>query len=147
MRWRRWYDDAADTRHSLNEKRAPGWRGYASRMPYDEQLATRIRNRLAGMSEKTMFGGRVFLVDGNTAVGVYGDDLLVRVDLDQVAGLVATDGVRPFLMGGRATRGFVLVAAELLDDAALDRWIGVARAYLAAQPAGGTGRRRGRTAH
>ncbi|HKT02057.1 MAG TPA: TfoX/Sxy family protein [Rugosimonospora sp.] len=110
-------------------------------MAYDEQLAARIRDRLRDVSQKSMFGGRVFLVDGNIAVGVHGDDLLVRVDPDEIPSLIATDGVRPFLMGGRATRGFVLVAAGLLDDAALDRWIGAARAYLAARPASG------RTAH
>lgn len=109
-------------------------------MAYNEELTARIRDQLRDVSEKSMFGGRVFLVDGNIAVGVYGDDLLVRVDPDQMAGLLATDGVRPFMMGGRATRGFVLVAAGLLDDAALDRWIGEARAYLATRPAGGAGR-------
>jgi TfoX N-terminal domain len=113
---------------------------------YDEELAARIRDRLRDVSEKTMFGGRVFLVDGNIAVGAYSDDLLVRVHPDEIPGLLAKQEARPFLMGGRATRGFVLVSGGGLDDAALERWIGVARAYLAAQPTG-TGRRRGRTAH
>jgi hypothetical protein len=98
------------------------------------------------VTEKTMFGGRAFLLNGSITVGAYGDDLLVRVDPDQVSGLVARNGVRPFTMGGRMTRGFVLVSGELLDDAELDRWIGAARACVATLPAG-TGRRRGRAAH
>jgi hypothetical protein len=112
---------------------------------YSEELAARIRDRLAGVSEKAMFGGRVFLVDGHIAVGAYGDDLLVRVHPDEIPDLVAKEEARPFLMGGRATRGFVLVSGGL-DDAELERWIGVARNCLAAMPAG-TGRRRGCTAH
>jgi TfoX/Sxy family transcriptional regulator of competence genes len=101
---------------------------------YDEELAARIRERLRGVdgvSEKTMFGGRVFLVDGNIAVGAYGDDLLVRAHPDEIPDLITKGGVRPFRMGGRATRGFVLVSGGDVDDAELKRWIGVARAYLA----------------
>jgi len=37
-------------------------------MPFDEPLARRVRNRLAGqsaVSEKRMFGGLAFLANGN----------------------------------------------------------------------------------
>ena len=50
-------------------------------MAYDEGLATRVRDVLAdrpGLVEKTMFGGLAFLVHGNMACGVRGDDLMVR---------------------------------------------------------------------
>lgn len=118
-------------------------------MAYDEALAVRVRARLHGVdgvSEKTMFGGRVFLVDRVIAVGVYGGDLLVRVDPDEISDLVTMDGVRPFMMGGRATRGFVLISAGVVDDAGLQRWIGVARSHLAS-PRPGTRRRGGHAAH
>lgn len=53
-------------------------------MPYDENLATRIRKNLAkvrGVSEKKMFGGLCFLVNGNMALGLVSDDLMIRVGL------------------------------------------------------------------
>jgi hypothetical protein len=114
-------------------------------MAYDEELAARIRERLHGATEKTMFGGRVFLMDGTIAVGVYREDLLVRVDPDTIPDLVAKAAVKPFMMGGRATRGFVLVPGGEVGGAELERWIGVARACVAALPAR-TDRRRGRAA-
>ena len=51
-------------------------------MAYDEALAERIRSavgRRAGATEKKMFGGIAFLLDGKTFCGVVGDDLMVRV--------------------------------------------------------------------
>jgi hypothetical protein len=43
-------------------------------MPFDEILAARIRNALGrkkGIEEKKMFGGVVFMLDGNMLVGVW----------------------------------------------------------------------------
>jgi TfoX/Sxy family transcriptional regulator of competence genes len=51
---------------------------------YDEDLARRIRELLAtqrGISEKKMFGGLAFLVDGKMAIAASGQGgILVRVD-------------------------------------------------------------------
>jgi hypothetical protein len=46
-------------------------------------LAARVRALIAsesGLVEKGMSGGLAFLLDGNMAVGVRGDDLIVRTD-------------------------------------------------------------------
>ena len=54
-------------------------------MAYDEGLATRVREVLGdqpGLVEKQMFGGLAFLVQGNLACGVLGEDLIVRVAAD-----------------------------------------------------------------
>ena len=51
-------------------------------MAYDEQLADRVRAVLAtwrGVSEKRMFGGLTFLIDGHTCCGIVGDELMVCV--------------------------------------------------------------------
>jgi len=51
-------------------------------MAFDEQLAARIRKRLgkrAGLTEKQMFGGVAFLVNGNMCVGIHKDELIVRL--------------------------------------------------------------------
>lgn len=44
-------------------------------MAYDEQLADRIRTRLfahPGLTERRMFGGLAFLLDGHMALGCAG---------------------------------------------------------------------------
>jgi hypothetical protein len=54
-------------------------------MAYDEGLATRIRDAIGdrpGLAEKQMFGGLAFLVHGNMACGVRGEDLIVRLAAD-----------------------------------------------------------------
>jgi TfoX/Sxy family transcriptional regulator of competence genes len=72
---------------------------------YDEELADRIRELLAGqrgVREKRMFGGLAFLVHGNMAVSASGQGgLLVRVDPEETDRLVARDDVRRFQMRGR----------------------------------------------
>ena len=57
-------------------------------MAFDEGLAERIRELLGGrsdVSEKRMFGGIAFLVNGNMSVGVTKDALMVRVGPDAYA--------------------------------------------------------------
>src|SRR5437764_807849 len=53
-------------------------------MAYDEELAARIRELLAGeagLTEKKMFGGLAFLIGGNMAVAASGPGgILLRVD-------------------------------------------------------------------
>jgi TfoX/Sxy family transcriptional regulator of competence genes len=106
-------------------------------MACDEALAERIRGRLrdaVGVREKKMFGGLVFLTDATITVGVYGDDLLVRIDPNDADVALTEPGVRRFTMGGRTTRGFIVVAGDTLNDTVLRRWIGRARAHVAALP-------------
>ena len=97
-------------------------------MAYDEGLAQRIRELLAeqpGLAEKRMFGGIAFLVQGNMACGVSGEDLMVRVGPEQQDEVMARPYVRPFDLTGRPMKGWVLVAAEgCEDDATLAAWVG-----------------------
>jgi TfoX/Sxy family transcriptional regulator of competence genes len=96
-------------------------------MAYDEGLATRLREALAdepGTTERKMFGGLAILVDGNMAVGVYGDDLLVRTDPAQQEALLTEPGTRPFEMTRRPMKGWLVVdAAHCAEDDDLHRWL------------------------
>jgi hypothetical protein len=68
---------------------------------YDEGLAARLPDILGehpGLAGKKMFGGLAFRLGGNMAVGVHGDDLLVRTDPGQQDMLLAEPGARPFDM-------------------------------------------------
>lgn len=106
-------------------------------MPYDEDLANRLRELLAdedNITEKKMFGGLAFLTGGNLAVGVRGDDLMARIGAAGTAAALATPGVRPCEMGSRTMRGWILVDGEALDDEALDSWLATARAFVADLP-------------
>ncbi len=96
-------------------------------MAYDEGLAQRIREALAdadGLSERRMFGGIAFMLHGNMAVGISGDELMVRVGPEAYDEALAQPHARVFDMTGRVMRGWVVVAAEgIADDAALGEWV------------------------
>ena len=85
-------------------------------MAYDEGLAQRIRDLVAGepgLTEKKMFGGLAFLIGGNMAVAASGQGgLLVRVDPEQSDALVADSHGRPFEMRGRTMNGWIRVDTE-----------------------------------
>lgn len=52
-------------------------------MAFNEELAQRLRDVLAGQSdlvEKKMFGGIGFMLQGNMACGVNSDVLVLRID-------------------------------------------------------------------
>ena len=107
-------------------------------MAYDEALAERIRAALADrddVSERMMFGGIAFMIDDRMAVGVIGDDLMVRVGPDAHDAAVARPHTRPMDFTGRPMRGMVYVApAGVADDGELGRWVEAGAAFAASQP-------------
>lgn len=95
-------------------------------MPYDEQLAIRIREATpnVGLREQKMFGGLTFLSGGHIAVGIMGDRLLVRVAADQYDRTLAEPHVKPMEFGGRRMRGFVCVEPGGIEgEGALREWV------------------------
>lgn len=101
-------------------------------MPYNEALAANVRRALAGtkgLTEKKMFGGIAFLVDGAMCVGVDKDDLIVRCSKDETDALLTKKGVREFdLSGGRPMKGWLLVGPEATGTATgFKAWIDFAR--------------------
>ena len=97
-------------------------------MPYDEQLASRIRELVSaedGVSEQRMFGGLAFLVGGNMAVAASGQGgLLVRVDPAQSDELVETTRAEEMEMRGRTMAGWLrLDSADVAADDELSAWV------------------------
>jgi hypothetical protein len=97
-------------------------------MAYDEDLAHRIRELVqaeAGLTEKKMFGGLAFLIQGNMAVSASGQGgLLVRVDPAQTEKLVSDATASRAVMGGREMDGWLRVAAEQVTTKRdLKRWV------------------------
>jgi hypothetical protein len=107
-------------------------------MAYDEHLEERIRALLPdepGITSKKMFGGLAFMLDGNMAVGVSNDELMVRVDPDSFDDLVAGSDVRPFEMGGRGMKGWILAGGEAIaEEQDLERWIDIGMGYAGSLP-------------
>jgi hypothetical protein len=99
-------------------------------MTYDRELADRIRAALSaepGVTEKSMFGGLAFLVDGSLAVAASGKGgLMVRCDPARADELTAADGVARMVMRGREMDGWLRVGLDAVrTDAALRRWVDV----------------------
>ena len=97
-------------------------------MAYDEELADRIRELVEGepgLTEKRMFGGLAFLVDGNMAVAASSNGgLLLRVDPRDTEALVQQDEVDRFVMRGRSMDGWLDVRSDAVPtEAALRAWV------------------------
>lgn len=96
-------------------------------MAYDEGLAERLRVALddqRGVSEKKMFGGLCFLIDGKMCCGIVKDELMVRVGAEQHAEALRRPHARPMDFTGRPMKGFVYVAPEGLDaERDLEAWV------------------------
>ena len=109
-------------------------------MPYSEVQASRVRKELSGqrgISEKEMFGGVAFLLGGNMAVGVHGEDLIVRVEPAKTDTLMREPGAKPFDLapGGRSPAGWLMVAPSgYRTDAALRTWVSRGVAYASSLP-------------
>ncbi len=103
-------------------------------MAYDEVLAARVRDLAApNLRERTVFGARCWMLDGNMAFGVHEDDLLVRLGTEEPA----ADSLHGFdpLGTGKPMRGWYTVSADdVAEDAELLEWMGRATAFAAQLP-------------
>jgi TfoX/Sxy family transcriptional regulator of competence genes len=109
-------------------------------MAYDEDLANRLRERLAdqdAVTEQKMFGGLAFLVGGRMSVSASRTGgLLVRVDPPETDACLALPHVSLMTMGGRTMDGWVLVDPDgLSTEAELAAWVRRSLAYVRTLPA------------
>lgn len=107
-------------------------------MPYSESLAERIRfivGRRRGIVEKKMFGGVVFLLNGNMLVGVWKDSLIARLGRDAAPAALEEESVVEFDVTGTPMRGWVMIEADGLEsDRKLAEWIDRATDFVATLP-------------
>src|SRR5213082_373874 len=111
-------------------------------MAYDEVLADRIREQLAGerdLTEKKMFGGLAFLVGGNMAIAASGQGgVLVRVDPARSDRLVSSTKARVAVMQGREMPGWLRVdPKDVRTKRQLARWVELGTRYARSLPAKG----------
>jgi len=108
-------------------------------MAYDVELANRLRESLAdepGTSERAMFGGLAFMINGNLAVSASSKGgLLLRVDPAETLSLIADPHAERFVMRGRAMDGWLRIDPRALeDDDALTEWVRRGVAYARTLP-------------
>ena len=108
-------------------------------MAFDPGLAQLLRDDLAevpGITEKRMFGGLAFLLDGNMLCGVHKGGGMFRVGAAQEARVLAIPGARPMDFTGRPMAGFVEVDDALMaDDPRRRSLLGLARGFVGGLPA------------
>jgi TfoX/Sxy family transcriptional regulator of competence genes len=108
-------------------------------MAYDEELANRIRELIAGedgVVEKKMFGGLAFLIGGHMSVSVSGKGgLLLRVAPDETNTMLGKPHAHPFEMRGREMDGWLRVEPEgVRTKRQLERWVARGVAYARSLP-------------
>jgi len=109
---------------------------------YDEELAHRIRAVLAdqpgvgeSVTEKRMFGGLGFLVNGHLAASASSrGGMLLRVDPAETDALIADPHAERAVMRGRPMDGWLRVAVADLPDDEIDGWIARGVAYARSLP-------------
>ncbi len=107
-------------------------------MAYSEELAERARIQLsqqAAFSERKMFGGLTFMVNGHMCCGIVGDELMVRVGSDAYDESLAQPHAREMDFTGKALKGMVYVAQEgIAHDEDLADWIARGLAFVQTLP-------------
>ena len=108
-------------------------------MAYDIELANRLREQVqghTGVTEKAMFGGLAFLINGHMAVAASREGgLLLRIDPEQTDALVAAPHARPFVMRGRDLDGWLRIDPDgLATDDDLAHWVSRGVAYARSLP-------------
>jgi len=108
-------------------------------MAYNEGLAQRVRGEmgeLPGYVEKKMFGGVGFMLQGNMACGVNGDNLIVRVGPDRYESSLAEPHTRLFDLTGRPMKGWVVIIEKgYEEDHDLKAWVQKGVEYSLSLPA------------
>jgi len=96
-------------------------------MAYDLGLAARCEDFILdkpSISQKRMFGGMAYLLNGNMAFGIHKDHLMVRVGSDAHDASMELPETAPFNLTGRSMKGWILVSPDgIEEDAQLKAWI------------------------
>lgn len=107
-------------------------------MAYNETLAERVRSVLSsqrGVTEKKMFGGLTFLVNGNMCCGVMQDEMMVRVGPDAYDSALARPHASQMDFTGKSMRGMVTVSSDgFSGERELKVWVDLGRTFAASLP-------------
>ena len=104
-------------------------------MAYDEDLADRVRAAIPpGVTERKMFGGLAFLLNGHMFAGIVGNELMVRLRYDAAQQALKRDHVREMDFTGRPMKNMVFVQPAGLRGTALRNWVTAAADHARSLP-------------
>jgi TfoX/Sxy family transcriptional regulator of competence genes len=107
-------------------------------MAYDLGLADRIRvvlGRLGDFSERKIFGGRCFLVNGQMCCGIVKTDLMLRLTPETATAALREPHTRPMDFTGKLIKSMIYVDAAGIDsEPSLERWVRTAERVAQALP-------------
>lgn len=107
-------------------------------MAFDELLTERVRELLSvrnGFAERKMFGGIAFMLGGNMAVGVIGEDLMVRLDPADAEKALTEPHARPMDFTGKPSKGMIYVDPGGTEaDTDLASWVEAGAAFAESLP-------------
>lgn len=107
-------------------------------MAYDEQLGDRVRDALneeTPTTERKMFGGLVFMVEGNMCCGISRNNLMLRLGPEGSEAATLQPHVQPMTMRGKTMSGFVFIEPEgFSEDTELHGWIAEALDFVRTLP-------------
>lgn len=106
-------------------------------MAYDPHLADLMRQALKarpGITEKKMFGGICWLLNGHMVAGVETGRFMFRVGKAREAEALARPGAAPMDFTGRRMGGLVWVDADAAIEAPLASWIDLAASHALSLP-------------
>jgi len=101
-------------------------------MAYNEKLANRIRESLAGISnivveEKEMMGGLTFMVNDKMCVGIIKDEMMCRIDPAIHEKTIERTGCRTMDFTHRPMKGYVMVdSSGMKTQKEFEGWIRLA---------------------
>jgi TfoX/Sxy family transcriptional regulator of competence genes len=108
-------------------------------MAYDDKLADRVRTvlkRRRGVTEKKMFGGLAFLLNGNMCCGVIRKDLVLRLGEDGAAKALDKPYAREMDFTGKPLKTMVYIGrAGYRTEAQLRHWVTQGVDYAKSVPA------------
>lgn len=108
-------------------------------MARDEGLEEILREDLGGMSgltEKAMFGGWAWLLDGNLLCTARDDGMLARLGKNRDGWALDMPDVAPMISRGRRMQGWVRAGPSAFgDDALRRRLVDAALAFVRSLPA------------
>lgn len=106
-------------------------------MPHDPHLAETMRKALRrrrGVTEKKMFGGYCWLLNGHMIAGVEVGRYMFRIGKAQEAAALARPGAAPIIFSGRRMGGLVWVDADACGGERLAEWIELAATFARRLP-------------
>jgi hypothetical protein len=108
-------------------------------MAYDEGFAQLFRDDLShitGITEKKMFGGLCFMLNGNMLCGVHTKGSMFRVGKDNEETALAIEGAYPLGFTGRKMGGLIDVSDDAFsDDTKRIQWLDLALSFVSTFPA------------